>query len=173
MPLTQWYCDVLHSKFCTWDRLKLLQRSCLEQEATLQKTWSLSGKKEAVVCVPWQHPVLWQWGHSQDIAGGDLFLPLTQNFLGCAWSTVFNILYKKNLFLLINLRSTKLVRGWHTGERLMELGLSSLEKPRLRGEPVVTFWYWTGYCKGEAKLFSKVDSSTMRVRDHKLEVGTL
>ena len=51
----------------------------------------------------------------------------TQNLLGCIWNMVFNILYKRS-FLLINLRTTKLVRGWSTEERLMELGLSSPEK---------------------------------------------
>lgn len=36
-------------------------------------------------------------------------------------------------------RTTKLVRGWNTEERLMELGLYSPEKQRFLGGAVATF----------------------------------
>lgn len=64
---------------------------------------------------------------------GDLFFALNSEFSGLCMEHGVQYCLPKNLFLLINLRSTKLVRGWCTGERLMELGLSSPEKQRLGG----------------------------------------
>ena len=76
--------------------------------------------------------------------------------------------YKKDRELLgrVQRRDAKMMRGLEhhpSRDRLRELGLFSLEKRRLRGDLIVTFWYVKGAYKWEgSQLFERVDNSRTR-----------
>ena len=81
--------------------------------------------------------------------------------------------HKKDTELLeqIQRRATKVIRGLEhlpCEYRLRDVGLFSLEKRRLRGDPVVAFQYLKGtYGKGGEGLFIRACSNRMRRNDWK------
>jgi len=86
--------------------------------------------------------------------------------------------YKKDRELLgrVQRRDAKMMRGLEhhpSRDRLRELGLFSLEKRRLRGDLIVTFWYVKGAYKWEgSQLFERVENSRTRRNAPKLKVRT-
>ena len=81
---------------------------------------------------------------------------------------VWDLQYKKDRELLgrVQRRDAKMMRGLEhhpSRDRLRELGLFSLEKRRLQGDLIVTFWYVKGAYKWEgSQLFERVDNSRTR-----------